>query len=85
MESGSAEGGGVSCIVGYGIVAEERVKMYIDDLEEYPCGGVRGRGGKGPKCKSEAADFHYGDQEYIVGTILTVGTIHSPLLLDDHS
>ena len=59
--------------------------MYRDDLEEDPCGRVRGRGGKGPKCKSEADDFHSGDQEYIVGTILTLVTIHIPLLLGDHS
>jgi len=59
--------------------------MYRDDLEEDPCGGMRGRGGKEPECKSEAADFHSGDQEYIFGIIMTVVTIHSPLLLDDQS
>jgi len=64
---------------------KEGVELYRDDLEEDLCGGVRGRGGKGPECESEAADFPSGDQGYIVGTIVTVGTVHSPLLLGDRS
>jgi len=68
-----------------GYCCGREVETYRDDLEEYPRGGVRERGGKGPKCKSEAADFHSGDQEYIFGTMVTVGTIQSPLLLVDYS
>ena len=87
VKGGVAESGGILCAVKEDVVVEEEVALYHDDLEEDPCGGVcvGVGGGEGVECESEAADVPSGEHEYIVGTIVTVGTVCSPFLLGDRS